>query len=50
MEHKAFLKNKAGSIAVTSHLDTKKNIPRGLSFAITLLHSTHSMNKQAEQS
>jgi len=30
--------------------DTKRNIPRGLSFAITLLHCTHSINKSAEQS
>ena len=35
MEHKAFFKNKAGSHAVTTHSDTKRNIPRGLSFAIT---------------
>ena len=48
MEHKAFFKNKAGSNAVTTHSDTKKNIPRGLSFAITFLHSTHSINKPAE--
>ena len=26
----------------------KRNIPRGLSFAITLLHCTHSINKRAE--
>jgi hypothetical protein len=45
-----FFKNKAGSHAVTTHSDTKRNIPRGLSFAITLLHSTHSINKRAEQS
>ena len=44
-----FLKNKAGSNAVTTHSDTKRNIPRGLSFAITLLHSTDSINKRAEQ-
>ena len=35
MEHKAYFKNKAGSNAVTTHSDTKRNIPRG-SFAITL--------------
>ena len=32
MEHKASLKNKAGSNAVTTHSDTKRNI---LSFTIT---------------
>ena len=32
MEHTAYFKNKA----VTTHSDTKRNIPRGLSFAITL--------------
>ena len=42
--------NKAGSNAVTTHSNTKRNIPRGLSLAITLLHSTHSINKRAEQS
>ena len=36
MEHKAFFKNKAGSNAITTHSDTKRNIPRGLSFAVTL--------------
>jgi len=50
MEHKAYFKNKVGSNAVTTHSDTKRNIPRGLSFAITLLHCTHSINKRAEQS
>jgi len=30
-----FLKNKGGNNAVTTHSDTKRNIPRGLSFAIT---------------
>jgi len=45
-----FLENKAGNNAVTTHSDTKRNIPRGLSFAITLLHRTHSINKRAEQS
>ena len=34
MEHKAFFKNKAGSNAVTTRSDMKRNIPRGLSFAI----------------
>jgi hypothetical protein len=41
--------NKARNNAVTTHSDTKRNIPRGLSFAFTLLHSTHSINKRAEQ-
>jgi len=50
MEHKALKRNKAGSNAITTHSDTKRNIPRGLSFAITLLHSTHSTNKRSEQS
>ena len=45
-----YFKNKAGSNVVTTHSDTKRNIPRGLSFVITLLHSTHSINKRAEQS
>ena len=45
MEHKAFIKNKAGSNAVTTHSDTKRNIPSGLPFAITLLHSTNELNR-----
>jgi len=44
------LKKKTGSNAVTTHSDTKRNIPRGLSFAITLLHCTYSINKRVEQS
>ena len=40
MEHKAYFKNKTGSNAVTTHSVTKRNIPGGLSFAITLLHCT----------
>jgi len=44
MEHKAYFKNKA------THSDMKRNIPRGLSFAITLLHCTHSIKKRAEHS
>ena len=43
-------KNKAGRNAVTTYSDTNRNIPRGLSFAITLLRSTHSINKRPEQS
>jgi len=35
MEQNASLKNKAGGNAVTSHSDTKRNIPGVLSFAIT---------------
>jgi len=50
MKHKAYFKNKAGSNVVTAHSDAKKNIPRELSFAITRLHRTHSINKGAEQS
>ena len=50
MEHKAYFKNKEGSNAVTTHSDTKGNIPGGLSFTITLLHCTHSINKRVEQS
>ena len=35
MEHKAFFfLKKAGSNVVTTHSDTKRNIPRGLFFAI----------------
>jgi hypothetical protein len=49
MEHKASIKNKARSNAVATVSDTKMNIPRGISFAITLLRSTHSINTRAEQ-
>jgi len=35
MEDKAYFKNKAGSNAVTTHSDTKRNIPKGLYSAIT---------------
>ena len=35
MEHKAYFKNKTGINAGTTDSDTKRNIPRGLSFAIT---------------
>jgi hypothetical protein len=45
-----FFKNKAGRNTVTTDSDTKRNVPRGLSFAITLLHSTDSINKRVEQS
>jgi len=38
-----------GSNAITTNSDTKRNIPRGLSFAISLLHSTHCISKRAEQ-
>ena len=41
---------KKGSNAVTTHSDMKRNIPGGLSFAITLLHCTYSINKRVEQS
>jgi predicted secreted acid phosphatase len=44
-----FLKNKARSNAVTTNSDTKRNIPRGLSFAITfctaLIPLTNVMNR-----
>jgi hypothetical protein len=50
MEGKAFIKNKAGSNAVTAHSDTKRNIPMGLTFTITLLYSTHFPDKRAEKS
>ena len=46
MEFKAYFKNKAGSNAITTHSVTKRNIPRGLPFAVTLLHRTHSINKR----
>jgi len=36
MEHNAYFKNNAGSNAVTTHSETKRTIPTGLSFAITL--------------
>jgi hypothetical protein len=38
MEYKVTFKNKAGSNAVTAYSNMKRNISRGLSFAITLLH------------
>ena len=50
MEHKAYFKNKAASNAVTTHSDMKRNIPRGLSLAITHFQRTHYINKRAEQS
>jgi hypothetical protein len=46
MEHKAIFLNKAGNNAATTHSNTKRNIPRGLSFAITLLQSTHSITNE----
>ena len=49
MEHKAFLKIKAGTNAVTTHSDTKRDIPRRLSFAITfciaLIPLTNNLNR-----
>jgi hypothetical protein len=45
----AFFKKKAGRNAVTSHSDTKRNIPRGLSLAITfciaLIPLTNELNR-----
>ena len=44
-----FFFNKAGNNAVTGHSDTKMNIPRGLSFAITfciaLIPLTNELNR-----
>jgi len=50
MEHNAFFsKNKAESNAVTAHSDTKRNIPKGLPFAITfciaLIPLTNELNR-----
>ena len=46
MEHKAFFKNKAGSNAVTTHSDMKRNIPRGLFFiCIALIPLTNELNR-----
>ena len=51
MEHKAYFKNKTGSNAVTTHSDMKRNIPRGLSFAIILCNAiiplTNELNRAA---
>ena len=41
-----FFKNKAGNNTVTTHSDTKRNISKGLSVAITLLHGTHSITNE----
>jgi len=46
MEHNTSFKNKTGSNAVTTHSHTNRNIPWGLSFAITLLYSTYCINTQ----
>jgi hypothetical protein len=45
MEHQTSFKNKTGSNAVTTHSELTRNIAGGLSFAITLLYSTYSINK-----
>jgi uncharacterized membrane protein YvbJ len=50
MEHSASAEIKAGSNAVTTHSDTKRNIPGGLSLSITLLYSTYNINTRAEHS
>ena len=50
MEHKATFKNKAGSNAIATHSDKKRNVPGGLSFAIPLLYSNYCTNKRAQQS
>jgi hypothetical protein len=49
MEHKVTFKNKAGSNAITTYSNTKRNILRGLSFAIALLHSAYPIDKRAQQ-
>jgi len=48
MEQNASVKNKAGSNAIVTHSYMKRNIPGGLSFAINLWYSTHSINPQAD--
>jgi hypothetical protein len=50
MEHNTPPENKAGSDAVTTHSDMKRNIPGGLSLTITSLYSTYPINTRAEQS
>ena len=49
MEQKTLFKNKTGSNAIATHSDTKRNIPGAPSFASTVLYSTYSINKRAEQ-
>jgi hypothetical protein len=39
----------AYTIGLNNNNNNKRNISRGLSFAITLLHSTYPINKRAEQ-
>ena len=50
MEHKASFKNKTGINVVATYSDMKRSIPKGLSYAITLLYSIYSINKRAEKS
>ena len=50
MEKWNTMENKTGSNAATTHSETKRNILGGLSFAITLLHCTYSINNRVEQS
>jgi len=49
MEHKAYFKNKTGSNAVSTLSNTKRNIPRRLSLAITvciaLIPLTNDLNR-----
>ena len=48
MEHKAYLKNKTECNAVTTHSDTKRNIPGGLSslfFCIALIPLSNELNR-----
>jgi hypothetical protein len=51
MEHKAFLKNKAGSNAVTTHSSTKRSIPKDsfppLLFCIALIPLTNKVDRAA---
>jgi hypothetical protein len=49
MEHKVTFKNKAESNAITTYSNTKRNILRGLSFAIALLHSAYRINLPMER-
>jgi hypothetical protein len=48
MKHNASPENKKGSDAVTTHSDTKRNIPGGLStllFCTALISLTHQLNR-----
>jgi len=49
MKHTAYFKNKEGNKAVTTHLDMKRIIPRGLSlaiiFCIAIIPLTNELNR-----